>query len=323
MKRNKYFEYISEKLHILSNRIETAGRLNLLNLHTHSENFYLHFFNLLYNYNLENLNKEHQNVEAIDLIDYQNKVIIQVSAICTKEKIELALSKDIIKQHKEYNFKLILISKDASGMRKKSFINPYSIKFIPSKDIYDITKILRDILSKNIDEIEDIYDFIKKELGGEVDIIKLDRNLATIINILSKEQWDETNQTITVDSFEIERKITFNDLKKARYIIKEYFVYHTRIDEIYSEFDTRGANKSNSVLASIRRIYYKLKFKDLDADSIFFSVIDSVTDIVLNSPNFEQIPMDELELCIDILVVDAFIRCKIFENPEGYNYASS
>ncbi|MFT7158620.1 MAG: hypothetical protein ACI8Q1_003653 [Parvicella sp.] len=44
---------------------------------------------------------------------------------------------------------------------------------------------------------------------------------------------------------------------------------------------------------------------------------------VLSSLNFDQIPIDELELCVDILVVDAFIRCKIFQNPDGYNYAST
>lgn len=61
--------------------------------------------------------------------------------------------------------------------------------------------ILKDIQSKNIDETKDIYDFIKKELGGEVDIVKLDSNLATIINILSKEQWDEANQITAVKKF--------------------------------------------------------------------------------------------------------------------------
>ncbi len=55
----------------------------------------------------------------------------------------------------------------------------------------------------------------------------------------------------------------------------------------------------------------------------FFSVIDAIKNKILESANYVQIPMDELELCVDTLVVDAFIRCKIFENPEGYNYATS
>ncbi|EGQ98798.1 hypothetical protein VCHE39_1684 [Vibrio cholerae HE39] len=53
--------------------------------------------NLLYGYELENLNKVLQNVEAIDLIDHKNKIIIQVSSTCTKNKVESALEKEIIK----------------------------------------------------------------------------------------------------------------------------------------------------------------------------------------------------------------------------------
>lgn len=322
MNRNLYFDYIGEKLHILSRKIETGGKLNLLSLHTHSEYFYLHFFNLLYGYKLVNMNSKLQNVEAIDLIDHQNKIIIQVSATSTKQKIESALSKDIIKKYNTYTFKFISISKDSSDLRKKNYANPHSINFTPTRDIYDIVKILKDIQSKDIDEFKAIYDFIKKELRGEVDFVKFDSNLATIINILSKEQWDEASQITSVNSFKIDRKIKFNDLKNAKDTIKEYCVYYPRIHVKYAEFDTMGVNKSNTVLASIKREYLKFKNKD-DADSIFSSVIDSVRNKVLNSSNYEEIPIDELELCVDILVVDAFIRCKIFENPGGYNYATS
>jgi len=56
---------------------------------------------------------------------------------------------------------------------------------------------------------------------------------------------------------------------------------------------------------------------------LFFLVIDEVQNYVLESANFTRIPIDELEICINIIVVDAFIRCKIFENPKGYKYANT
>ena len=322
MNRNPYFNYIDEKLHVLARRIETRGKLNLLDIHIHSENFYLHFFNLLYGYDLENLNSKIRNVEAIDLIDRSRKIIIQVSATSTKQKIESTLSKEIIKKHSDYIFKFISISKDASGLRKKDFSNPNSIIFNPVQDIYDVTSILNDILSKNIDELEDIYRFIKKELGGEVDIVKLDSNLAAVINILSKEQWDDNNQSSKINSFEISRKITFNELDKAKSLVEEYCIYYKKVDEKYSEFDLQGLNKSFYVLQAIRKEYLLLKHLE-NADLIFSTVIERVKDKVMISLNFDPIPIDELELCIDILVVDAFIRCKIFENPENYNYVTS
>jgi hypothetical protein len=38
--------------------------------------------------------------------------------------------------------------------------------------------------------------------------------------------------------------------------------------------------------------------------------------IIEESSNYRVLPFEELEMCVDILVVDAFMRCKIFENPE-------
>ena len=49
-------------------------------------------------------------------------------------------------------------------------------------------------------------------------------------------------------------------------------------------------------------------------------IIDNLIELIRNSKNYIEIPYDELDVCVSILVVDAFIRCKIFENPEGYNY---
>lgn len=322
MNREIYFNFIEERLHLLSLRIETRGRLNLLDINGHSENFYLHFFNLIYGYELRNLNHESPNAASIDLIDDKSKILIQVSATSTKQKIESSLSKDILKKLSDYTFKFISISKNASDLRTKRYENPHSINFTPKNDIYDITSILNDINAREIDGIREIYNFINKELERDIKRVKLDSNLATIINILSKEQWDESDNTMDVNSFEIDKKITFNDLKSKSDLIKEYSVYHTKVDQKYSEFDSMGVNKSKSVLELIRRLYLDIKNKN-DADTIFSLVIDGVIEKVLNSNNFQQIPIDELELCVDILAVDAFIRCKIFENPEGYCYATS
>ena len=178
MNRTEYYKYIEDKLHILARKITTKGKLNLLDLHIHSENFYLHLFNLLYNYNLENLNQSLQNVEAIDLVDHVNKIIIQVSSTNTKQKIELTLEKEIVKKYSNYTFKFISIAEDATNLRKKTFTNPHFISFNPHKDIYDITSILSKILSLDIDKQKEIYRYIQKELGNEIDIIKLESNLA-------------------------------------------------------------------------------------------------------------------------------------------------
>lgn len=260
--------------------------------------------------------------EAIDLLDHENKVIIQVSATSTKTKVESALEKDIIKEFPAYRFMFLSISKDASKLRKINFNNPHGISFSPASDILDVKSILNEILQKDMTAQKEIYSFIKDELGSEMDVVKLESNLAMIINILAKEKWNDDSKDDPVHKFEIDKKISHNQLNMAKDLIEEYSLYHGKVDSKYSEFDSFGSNKSNSVLATIKREY--IKAKDAGSpDAVFFSVIDILKAKIIESANYSQIPIDELELCVDILVVDAFIRCKIMENPEGYKYAAS
>lgn len=321
MNRTRYYDYIDERLHTLAYRIATNGKLNMLNLNNHSENFYLHLLNLLFGYKLENLNKSLQNVEAIDLIDHENQIIVQVSSTCTKAKIESALEKEIIKDFPSYQFMFLSISKDASNLRKGDFKNPHGISFEPESGIIDVKSILNEISQNNATKQKKLYEFIKDELGSEIDIVKLDSNLATIINILAKVEWAHGCQNSIPNKFEIDKKITYNQLDKAKDIIDDWCIYHIKVDSKYSEFDSMGSNKSNSVLATIKREYIKAKGNE-SQDEIFFRVIDALKTIITESANYSTIPIEELDLCVDILVVDAFIRCKVMENPEGYKYAT-
>ncbi len=322
MNRPDYFNVIEERINLLAIRIVSRGRLNILDFHGHSENFYQYFLNEVYGWTVTNENDNIQNVEAIDLVDHTSRFVIQVSATASKQKIESSLCKDSIKKYIGSIFKFVSIARDADDLRKDTFKNPHGINFTPSVDIIDKNSILSKIRGLHIDDQERIYKFVKKELAIEIDPMKLESNLATVINILSKENWDKSEPVAEINSFEIERKISHNKLKSARAIIDDYTVHYGRVDKIYTEFDSQGSNKSSSVLSTIRREYAKAKSSVTD-DQLFFDVISKVEKKVLNSSNYTSIPFDELELCVNILVVDAFIRCKIFENPDKYNYATT
>ena len=316
MNRTWYFNYIEEKLNILAYRIETRSKINILDLNIHSETFFADLCNIVFGLNLVNLNSFVQNTEGIDLIDTKNKVVIQVSATCTKTKIEYSLSKEIYKKYNGYDYKFISISKNASNTLKQTiFQNPYTMKFNPSQDIWDVVGILRKVSSDSIDKQRVLYDFISKELGQTADIVKLDSNIAGIINILA-ENIDMTSIPPETVPFEIEDKIDFNNLQGVQEIIDDYKIFYHKLDQIYSEFDKGGKNKSFSVLQEIRKQYIKLKNTEKSSEEIFYEIIDNLLTIIKNSRNYVEVPIEELQMCVDILVVDAFIRCKIFKNPE-------
>ena len=315
MNRLNNFNYIEDKLNYLAYRIESRGGLNLLELNLHSENFYLHFLNLLFDWDLKNLNSEKQNVAGIDLVDTKNNIIIQVSATASKQKIESALAKDL-SQYRGFCFKFIAISKNASSLRLNKYINPHNLEFTPAKDIYDVSGLLKIILGMNITRQAAIYDFLEKELKHEPDPQKMESNLTSIINVLSKEDWNLKKVGFEVDSYSIEDKISYNQLDQAKTIIDDFKIHYSRIDKIYSEYDKQGSNKSQSILNGIRSEYIDWAVNSvITPDQCFLKIIDSVIKKIKKSANYIHIPEEELELCVQILVVDAFIRCKIFKNP--------
>lgn len=321
MNRQKYFNFIEEKLTTLSTRIDMRGGLNILDLHLHSENFYSHFLNLLFGWHLRNYNTKKHNTAGIDLVDTANNIVAQVSSTATRHKIESALNKDL-SDYPGFSFKFISISKDAKNLRTKTFANPHNLIFSPGKDILDITSFLAFITELDINSLKEVYEFIKKELKNEPDPEKVESNLTTIIKILSKEDWSQGVSGFETVPYDIEAKILYNQLDTARVLIDDYKIHHHRIEKIYSDFDRQGANKSLSILNGIRTEYIALCSVG-SPDKCFFSIVEKVIRKIRASANHRPMPEEELELCVQILVVDAFIRCKIFKNPLGNNDAHS
>ncbi|MBI9094087.1 MAG: SMEK domain-containing protein [Sphaerochaeta sp.] len=320
MNRSEYYNYIDEKLNVLAFRIDTRGKINLLDLHIHSETFFADLLNLLFGYNLKNLNAVKQNVEGIDLVDAENRLVVQVSATCTEQKIKSSLAKEMFSQYRGYRFKYISISKNADKLRLVDFSNPHTIVFDPNDDIIDIASILRIILNMSINKQKIMYGFIKDELGNDIDIVKVDSNLATIINILANENLGLEIESPKINAFQISNKIVFNDLVPVQDRIEEYKIYYSKLNEKYEEFDKQGANRSLPVFQVIKTQYTKLLPTGMESYELFYAIIDSVIGIISKSKNYIEIPYEELEMCVHIIVVDAFIRCKIFKNPEGYNH---
>ncbi|KGK81932.1 hypothetical protein DP73_21090 [Desulfosporosinus sp. HMP52] len=320
MNRSHYFNYIDKKLSWLAWRIESRGKINLLDLNIYSETFFADMLNMLFEYQLKNLNVIKQNVEGIDLVDTENEIISQVSSTCTKQKIESSLKKKIFERYKGFRFKFISISKNADKMRESTFDNPHNALFKPAEDIIDTTTIQNKVLTMTIDKQKEFYEFIKKELGNDIDIVKVDSNLATILNILANEDLSDGIESPEINSFEINKKIEFNNLQTIQDTIDEYKIYYSKLNEKYMEFDKQGANKSLSVFRLIKNQYTRILATGKESHDLFFAIIDSLIDIIVKSKNYIEIPYEELEMCVNILVVDTFVRCKIFKNPEGYSH---
>lgn len=322
MNRQSLFNYIEERLVVLAHRVEARGKLNILDLHLHSENFYRDFLNLLYGWKLENLNKVNQNVEAIDLIDNANKIVIQVSSTNTKQKIESALGKPSMAKYKGWSFKFVSIARSATYLRTKTFANPHSLNFLPTTDIIDIDSLLPEVFASKTDKLQEIETFIRKELGDDTKSTIIESDLTRIITMLAQVDWSTFDQIKLDNEFQIDTKIDHNDLIKSKVVIKEYNIWQNTIRRIYSAFDAEGLNKSLFVLQKIRSFYLEYCCA-LKGDDLFDAVRNDVKTEIRKHASSGELTEESIDICSDIIVVDAFIRCKIFENPEGYSYVTA
>lgn len=167
MNRQRYYNEISEWLEILSNRIKTNGKLNILDLNIHAETFYRDLLNYIYGYQLESANVSSAKMEAIDLIDSENKLVIQVSSTATKQKIENTLNKEKTSEYaaKNYKIKFLFIADEAQKLRSDKYSNPHKISFSPHEDIMDKVSLLASISQLSIDTYSFVHDLFTREFG--------------------------------------------------------------------------------------------------------------------------------------------------------------
>ena len=322
MNRERLYSYIEEHLVVLAHRVELRGKLNVLDLHLHSENFYRDFLNLIFGWKLENLNKINQNVEAIDLIDTVNKIVIQVSSTDTKQKIESALAKDIMENYAGWSFKFVSIARNANNLRTKTFKNPHGLNFAPATDIYDVSLFLREVMGMTIDKLQNVEIFIRKELGSDTTAMVIESELTRVITLLAQVDWSKFDQIKVDNEFLIDTKIQSNELVKSIPIIKEYNIWQNSVRRVYSAFDAEGLNKSFFVLQKIRSFYIE-RCSNMKGDELFNAVRNDVKAEIRKHTASGELTEESIDICSDVIVVDAFIRCKIFENPKGYSYVTT
>ena len=149
----------------------------------------------------------------------------------------------------------------------------------------------------------------------------MESSLGKIIIALADEDF-ENNENPNIWDFAIEKKVLFNNLSTQKEFFRDYIIYIDILDKKYQEFDRSGKNTRLSILNVLHTIYRDLKNKETDSTIIFEKIISQLKEKILKN-NLENITEELLMFSIQIIVTDAFVRCKIFENPEGYKYVAS
>lgn len=179
----------------------------------------------------------------------------------------------------------------------------------------DVQKYTVDVLRKMKQEHESSY--LNKQIQSNPSMLR------NVINAISEISFDHLDGSETLNVYNPKEKLDYNSVKTNYAIIQEYKVYHEKINSLYDELEIQGSIKKEKLLNNIKQIYVKVKGEFVlnsedpiaiirrNADQIIDTVFDNLYEKLSGSDFFEE----DLALGVRLIMVDAFIRCKILEEP--------
>lgn len=148
--------------------------------------------------------------------------------------------------------------------------------------------------------------------------------LRNTINAISSLDFGELDEIETLDLFDPKEKISFNDLKTNVTLINEYKNYYHRINKLYDELEFEGSIKKEKLLSNIRLLYTEIKGKYILNNDDYLEIIrdnsdnifDDIYNTLLTKMKDTSFWVEDIEFGIRLIMVDAFLRCKILEEPK-------
>lgn len=150
--------------------------------------------------------------------------------------------------------------------------------------------------------------------------------LNMVITAISEIEFDADDDAFSpnMKAFEIEAKIKHNDIKRNKALIDEYKVFYTKVNSLYQTLEEQGLFKKEKLLRNIRSIYVKIMGKYVKDSTHPMQIIRDNADNIIEDVQDELLIIaekktisfsEDISFGVSIIMVDAFMRCKILEEP--------
>lgn len=318
LQREFLIDQIRTSLLLWKDEIEINGKLNLLNGHVLSEDLYARILNIIYGYELTNLNTHIQNSAGTDLIDHTNKILMQVSATTTSEKRKHSVKLLDQKKYDGYTLYMVYISK-ISVHAKAEIKDLTYIQFDINKHIIDLTKLTRKMYEMELPQLEKLHDLVQSEITIHLPAIGnplLSSDLVSVLSALSKNNFKDYYKKEVPLPFKIKKKIEQNHLEINEDMIIKNHMFYELMQRIYDTYDQEADNTSYAVWEKIADFGRDIMMNDhLAGDQLFTKIWKAAYDYVCQDQSLLHLSKEKIENCIKIIIVDAFMRCKIMKAP--------
>ena len=318
MERERLIKHINKLLVMHCDSLKVDGSGNLQDSAVLSEYFFRDLLNCAYGWQLVDANDFVANTPGYDLIDNGRRIFVQVSKDASREKIKKSLDKVDLPKYAGYSIKfMFLVAQAPKYQPMKDNDVPEGLAFNINSDIIDISRLMKKLQSLQVDDLKHAAKIVDEELGvASVNPKKVPSALAAVVKtLLAKGRLEEQLWKDPVP-FEIAAKIRANGLDELEGKIQEISAYTPYLETIYQAYDESGANGRLAMLNMLNSEYAKAHHANQDPCETFFTLEDTLEKQISDNEDIACIDDATRLLCIDIVLVDAFMRCRIYKGPD-------
>lgn len=315
--KETYIKEIAHSLSLLSEEVKTLNAANLYDINIIAEDFFPQLLNLIYGYELKNINIIDKNAPAIDLFDKKNKISVQVTSDNDSKKIKHTIKEFIDnKLYKEYKRLIVLI---ITNKRKYSadFDTDGKFVFDKKKDIWDKDDLIKKIRELETEKIKEISNYLSTELNDKLYKAKQTQanEVETIIDLI--EYISEHRKVKKPCETEIDPE--YKIYKRFKEFADKLVVEYTSLKTVYGEAldvvnETLGIDEAQDIIIMFYLQDLSMQFLDKAGENPVIALNNLVAyfdeKLSSNGKTYDN-------RAIKFYLVNEMIKCNVFPNERS------
>jgi hypothetical protein len=315
-------QYIKEAARYLSIFAEYTKTISQLNLNDNSvvaENFFARVLNVVYGYELENLNMVKQNAAVVDLYDENRRISVQVTSQSAPSKVKSCLKSFEEKElYKDYDtlYVYILTSKSKNGYSIDN-VNLEQFHFNAKTHVLDKSDLLKTLMNKDTVIQKEVVDILKSGIKildeEEIFFSNEEQTMINLIGLLSANQReDDFDRDTDIDP---KKKIEKRFKDKAIIIDNQYFqlcLEYAPVLAVVEENNDIDSAKHSKVATYLKVRSSKLLIENkIDAVRALDILIEDVTTL------FHDAKLTFDKMAIEYFLLKSLTECNVFPLLRG------
>lgn len=314
LKKDTYLKEIGRNLASLSKEVTILNAVNLYDINIVAEDFFSGLLNLIYGYNLKNVNFAEKNASAIDLFDKINKVAIQVTSDNTSKKINHTIKEFNKKEYYKLYDRLIILILTQKKNYTTEFNTDGKFSFDKTKDIWDVKDLMECIRGLDTEKIKEISYYLSREWCDKNYVIKETQasEVETIIDLIEYISQHRKLKKGLDTKVDPEYKIYTRFREFAEKLIMEY----TTLFAIYGEAldvvnDTLGIDEAQDIIIMLYLQDISVKYLD-EAEGNPVAALNKLVSYFAEKLSMNGKSYDIA--AIKFYLVNEMIKCRVFPN---------